>query len=323
MSDTNYTFIATENLVNYRLDKALAELTDFSRSKIKELIEDGFVTVNNIVILDAAYRLKAEQTMTLEIPPVQQSEMLPLDLPINIIYEDEHLLVLNKPSGLTVHPGAGNHNDTLANALIFHFGKNLSDVGGCERPGIVHRLDKDTSGLMVVAKNNISHARLAEQIALRDLKRVYKALIWGIPTPQEGKISTNIGRSRQDRTKMTVLQSGGKEATTFYKVEDIMASGQVSLLECRLQTGRTHQIRVHMSHIKHSVIGDQIYGHNQRKILKYFSGEQKMALENFKRQALHSSHMAFEHPITKEYLEFSCDMPEDMQNLLQILKSTI
>jgi 23S rRNA pseudouridine1911/1915/1917 synthase len=320
MFENNYTFIIPENLANNRLDKALSELSDLSRSKLKEYIEQGAVTVNNIAILDASYKVKAGQNINIEVPPLEPIDMQPLALELDIFFEDAHLIVLNKPAGLTVHPGAGNHNDTLANALIHHFGQNLSDIGGVERPGIVHRLDKDTSGLMIVAKNNIAHAALSEQIADRDVKRVYKTLVWGLPSPMEGKISTNIGRSRSDRTKMTVLSSGGKEAVTFYHVEEVLGSGQVSLVECKLQTGRTHQIRVHMSHIGHSVVGDPVYGHNQRKILKYFTGEQKFALENFKRQALHSAYIAFNHPVTNEFLEFSCDMPEDMQGLVNVLK---
>ncbi|MCC2646854.1 MAG: Ribosomal large subunit pseudouridine synthase RluD subfamily protein [Rickettsiaceae bacterium] len=320
MFENKYTFIIPENLANYRLDKALAELSILSRSKLKEYIEQGTVIVNNIAIKDAAFKVKAGQNIEIEVPPLEPIDMQPLALELDIFFEDEHLIVLNKPAGLTVHPGAGNYNDTLANALIYHFGQDLSDIGGTERPGIVHRLDKDTSGLMIVAKNNITHAALSEQIADRDVKRVYKTLVWGLPSPLEGKISTNIGRSRSDRTKMTVLQSGGKDATTFYKVEQVLDSGQLSLVECRLQTGRTHQIRVHMSHIGHSVVGDPVYGHNQRKILKYFTGEQKEALENFKRQALHSAYIAFTHPITDKFLEFSCDLPEDMQNLVDMLK---
>jgi 23S rRNA pseudouridine1911/1915/1917 synthase len=319
MFEDNYTFIIPEKLVNYRLDKALSELSSFSRSKLKGMIELGHVRINDIVITDATFKVQFEQIIHINLPQPKATDMLPLELDLDIIYEDEHLLVINKPAGLTVHPGAGNHNDTLANALIHHFGESLSDVGGIERPGIVHRLDKDTTGLMVVAKNNIAHADLAKQITLRTLKRIYNCLVWGIPNPLERTIVTQIGRSRADRTKMTVLHLGGKEAVTHYRVDEVLASGQISLVECRLQTGRTHQIRVHMSHISHSVVGDQLYGHNQRKILKYFSGEQKQALEDFKRQALHSAYIAFIHPINKQALEFSVPLPDDMQNLYELL----
>ncbi|MDF2965872.1 MAG: pseudouridine synthase [Rickettsiaceae bacterium] len=320
MFENNYTFIILENLANYRLDKALAEISELSRTKLKEYIENGFVRVDNKTVNDTNYKVKAGQLVNINIPPTPATNMDPFELKLDIRYEDEHLLVLNKPAGLTVHPGAGNYSDTLANALIYHFGKELSNIGGTERPGIVHRLDKDTTGLMVVAKNNIAHASLSEQISNRNLKRIYKTLVWGVPSPLESKIATNIGRSRSDRTKMTVLSIGGKEAITFYKVEEILASGQLSLVECRLQTGRTHQIRVHMSHIGHSVVGDQVYGHNQRKITKYFTGDQQLALENFKRQALHSAYIAFDHPIKGSFLEFSSDLPEDMDKLIHKIK---
>jgi 23S rRNA pseudouridine1911/1915/1917 synthase len=198
------------------------------------------------------------------------------------------------------------------------YGKSLSSIGGEERPGIVHRLDKDTSGLMIIAKNDDAHIKLSDDIAQRKVKRIYTALVWGNINPDSGKVETHIGRSSKDRTRMCVVDyPNGKHAVTHY--ETIQSFGYISMVECRLETGRTHQIRIHMSHISHSVVGDQAYGNNARKINLYYSGTQKEALQTFKRQALHSSKLEFTHPRTNELMYFESELPEDMQNLISIL----
>ena len=303
------------NLNNLRLDKALTHVVNsISRSQIQRMINDLQVLVNGVIISDSDFKVKENDVIALTMqdkPPLNLQEA---KIEIDVIYEDEDLIVINKAAGMTVHPGAGNHQDTLVNALLYH-GKSLSSLGGLERPGIVHRLDKDTSGLMVVAKNNFTHSSLASQLEKRDLVRKYKALVWGIINPQEGIIKNNIGRSKVSRQKMAILKFGGKEAVTYYKTEEIFFNGLISLIECRLSTGRTHQIRVQLSHLKHSVVGDQTYGSNNSKLAR---SPQIVAqkLLNFKRQALHSWYMSFTHPTNKRLMEFQSPLPQDMIEII-------
>ena len=239
------------------------------------------------------------------------------NIELDIVFEDADLIVINKAAGLVVHPGAGNYNYTLVNALLYH-SDSLSDMGGVIRPGIVHRLDKDTSGLMVVAKNNIAHARLANQIETRNLIRKYKALTWGVLNPLSGIIQTNIGRSINDRKKMTVLKSTGKNAITYYNTEQVFLNKLMSLVECKLETGRTHQIRVHLSHKGHSIVGDQKYGNNSRKIHNVPLLLQDKIVK-LKRQALHSWYIKFNHPITAMPMEFKADLPDDIKEVIRLL----
>ena len=243
-----------------RLDKFLAEkLPDISRSMVKKLVESGHIHKAGIVADNCAVKVKEGDVIAVEVPEPVQTDMRPADIPLNIIYEDKDFLVIDKQAGLTVHPGAGNHDDTLANALVAHCGESLSGIGGVMRPGIVHRLDKDTSGIMLAAKNDIAHHSLSEQIASRSLKRTYLAVCWGVMKPLNGRIEGNIGRSTKNRKKMAVVPSGGKTAATNYSTVEILSGGGASLVECRLETGRTHQIRVHMAHENHPLIGDQTY----------------------------------------------------------------
>lgn len=309
-----YSFKISENLDRMRLDKALSASSDFTRSRIQHLIKDGMVFINGQKADDCAKNVLFSDEITVIVPPPIDTTMRPADIDLDVIYEDEHLLVINKQAGLTVHPGAGQHDDTLANALLKHCGDSLSGIGGVARPGIVHRLDRDTSGLMVVAKNDISHTNLAKQIENRELKRVYKAILWGTPIPHEGDITANIGRNIKERTKMQVMHNGGKFAKTHYKVLEIL--GKLSLVECRLDTGRTHQIRVHMNHIGHSVVGDQTYGNNSRKISSHYKGDMADIISKLKRQALHSCYIEFTHPVTKALLSFSSTLPADLQEIL-------
>jgi 23S rRNA pseudouridine1911/1915/1917 synthase len=305
------------NSSNIRLDKFLTNnLSDLSRTRIKFLIENGYVLKDSTQIKECATKVKLGDRYKIAIPPVEPSEMRPTHMPLNIIYEDDDMLVINKPAGLTVHPGAGNFQDTLANALLAHCGDSLSGIGGVARPGIVHRLDKDTSGLLVVAKNDIAHHSLAAQIKDRSFKRIYTAIVWGMPMPVKGTITGNIARSSVNRKKMTIVKTGGKEAVTHYSVIESFGDNIASKVECKLETGRTHQIRVHFSSKGHSLLGDQTYGNPRKKILKLLP-----ELENFKRQALHSKQIHFLHPVTKKEMFFDSDLPEDLEELLNILMS--
>lgn len=316
MEQREYSFSICENLAKNRLDKILVEQTDLSRSKIKTLIEEGQLAIDGQQVKNVSHKTKLGEEVTLIVPETVPSTLEAQEIPLDIFYEDNDLLVINKQAGLTVHPGAGNYNNTLVNALLFHCKESLSGIGGVERPGIVHRLDKDTSGLMVVAKNDTAHLNLSEQIANRDFKRIYQALVWGVPNPLSGTISANINRHRIHRTRMSVVNHGGKTAVTHYETMKIFQNGSLSLVECRLKTGRTHQIRVHMSHAGHSLIGDQTYGNNKKKSSKYLVDEAYEAVDSFPRQALHSYHIEFTHPTTKEIMEFKIDLPQDMQDLI-------
>ena len=306
------------HLIGIRLDKALAELAELSRTKAAAAIREEKVKINGVINLDVSYKMQENDEILLSLDPVIQHEIKAMDIPIDIVYEDDDLIVINKQAGLTVHPGAGNHQDTLVNALVHLYGKELSSIGGEERPGIVHRLDKDTSGLMMIAKNDIAHEKLSNDIALRTVKRIYTALVWGNINPDKGIITTNIGRSPRVRTRMTVVEyPNGKIATTHY--ETIQSFGYISMVQCRLETGRTHQIRIHMSHIGHSVVGDQTYGNNIRKINMHYTDEKKAALMNFQRQALHSTCLEFEHPTTGKFMTFKSNLPEDIRGLIEAL----
>ncbi|WP_341794571.1 RluA family pseudouridine synthase [Rickettsia endosymbiont of Rhinocyllus conicus] len=299
-------------LSGLRLDKALSQLLEnVSRNQIQKAIKSSCVQINNVIILDSDILVKENDIILFSFKEPEELTIEAADIKLDIVYEDEDLIVINKAAGMTVHPGAGHHDDTLVNALLHHT-KNLSDIGSSERPGIVHRLDKDTTGLMVVAKNNKAHMLLANQIEQRQVVRKYKALVWGVINPLEGTIKNNIGRSRSDRQKMTILKYGGKEAVTYYKTLELFYGGSISMVECKLATGRTHQIRVQLSHLKHSVVGDQTYGNNDRKI-NHAPPELKAKLLDFKRQALHSWYLSFTHPTSNEVMEFSCDLPEDMK----------
>ncbi|WP_375330459.1 RluA family pseudouridine synthase [Candidatus Tisiphia endosymbiont of Nemotelus uliginosus] len=304
-----------KNLDGFRLDKALVSLiSKTSRSQVQKMICDSQVQVNSMIISDSNFKVKENDIISVFFKDPDPLKMQEADIKLDIFYEDEDLIVINKAAGMTVHPGSGNHQDTLVNALLHH-AKSLSSIGGLERPGIVHRLDKDTSGLMVVAKNNFAHVHLASQIESRNLVRKYKALVWGIINPQEGVIRNNIGRDRIIRQKMTVLKFGGKEAITHYKTEKIFFNGIISMVECRLATGRTHQIRVQLSHLKHSVVGDQTYGKNSKKFNCNFSIVPQKLMD-FKRQALHSWYISFSHPVSGKLLEFESPLPPDITGII-------
>jgi 23S rRNA pseudouridine1911/1915/1917 synthase len=290
-------------LSGQRLDKALAQLLpDLSRARVQALLSGGFVTPAH----EASLAVKEGAVYEVEIPPAKPVDTKGEDIPLEIVFEDEDVIVINKPAGLVVHPAAGNWDGTLVNALLWHRGEELSGIGGEQRPGIVHRLDKETSGLMVVAKNDLAHRNLTSQFSDRQLSRTYLALVWGVPEPRQGRIEAPVGRDPKNRKRMAVLRVGGKDAITDYVVEKVLAAGQMALVRCKLLTGRTHQIRVHMAHIRCPIAGDQVYG-----------GRRKNALEGFSRQALHAAELDFAHPKSGKLMHFEAGLPEDFANLLE------
>lgn len=322
MNDSTYHIQAEEKHKNLRLDKFLADsINDLSRNRLKALIESGCVKKSGELATNSKYKVKESDEFSIEIPEAEPSEMKPAaHVKLNIVHEDDDFLVIDKQAGLTVHPGAGNHDDTMANALLAHCGESLSGIGGVSRPGIVHRLDKDTSGLMVAAKHDKAHNHLADQISTRNLKRHYLAICWGVPVPHAGIIRTNIGRSDKNRVKMAVVKSGGKEAITNYKLLKIFGNSVASLVECKLDTGRTHQIRVHMAHLGFPIIGDPQYGKRSARLNKMLTPELTDFLQDFNRQALHSYKLGVEKPSNNDYIEFISEFPEDMQNMVNLLE---
>ncbi len=304
-----------------RLDKLIANNLDISRTKAQELIRQNNVLKHGLNITDCSYNVKLTDHFTVIIPPPENTNMEATEIPLQIIYEDEHLAVINKQSGLTVHPGAGNKNNTLANALIHHFKTNLSSIGGNDRPGIVHRLDKDTSGLMLIVKDDKSHQIISEDLAKRNIKRHYLALCYGLPQPIKGAINAPIGRHPINRVQMTVTAKNSRNALTNYVVKETFCNNAASLVECKLETGRTHQIRVHLTHINHPIIGDQVYGIKslKRNVILFPEEIQKTIIE-FNRQALHAYYLSFMHPITKTNLAFEIPLPQDISNLINLLR---
>lgn len=299
-----------------RLDKWLAACTNMSRSRLSALIAGGYVRLNGVSITDQDKKTAPGEVFEILVPPPVPAVPQAQEIALDVIYEDSDLLVLNKPAGMVVHPAAGNYDGTLVNALLAHCGASLSGIGGVVRPGIVHRIDKETSGLMVVAKNDETHQLLSAQFAVHSLERCYLALVWGMISPPAGEIETQIGRSRFDRKKMAVVSAGGKRAETHYKTLKVLAGGAVSLVECSLKTGRTHQVRVHMTSIGHPLIGDKIYGRVPKIALR---SDSLKAAAGFGRQALHSYKMTFEHPKTHETMHFEIPMAPDMQALADSL----
>lgn len=293
-----------------RLDSLIhSKAPELSRAAIQRLIKNGDIKVNS-ALSKMSHKVKAGEIITGTLPELDELSAIPEEIPINIKYEDKDLLVIDKSAGMVVHPAAGNYTGTLVNALLHHC-KDLSGIGGKLRPGIVHRLDKDTSGLMIVAKNDLAHINLSKQLKDKSLTRKYFAIIHGTPPQDEGKIDKMIGRSRTDRKKMAVVKEGGREAITFYKVIERFKSH--ALLELTLKTGRTHQIRVHLKSIKCPVIGDSVYGKG------FAESEQSLGIK-IKRQALHSHFLRFIHPRTGKSFEFDSPMPDDMNDVLQILR---
>ena len=314
-----YVYIIPDYLDKQRLDKALTDLcNESSRSQIQKAIKNEKLILNGQIISNISAKVRENDTIELVLEEEVQAGILPANIPLDIVYEDQDLIVVNKSSTMTVHPGAGDHKETLVNALLYH-SNSLSDIGGEIRPGIVHRLDKTTSGLMVVAKNNRAHAHLAGQIESGELIRQYRALVWGVVKPVEGIINLPMGRSKLDRKKMTTVKSGGKVAITHYKTIEVLHNGLFSLVECKLETGRTHQIRVHLSHGGHSIVGDQTYGNNSRKI-QGSPDYLKEELKKMNHQALHSFYISFIHPVSGIRREFEKGLPVDYNHLLEVIR---
>jgi 23S rRNA pseudouridine1911/1915/1917 synthase len=301
-----------------RLDRVLASRLDLSRSRLKALIESGRVAADGATIREPSTKVKPGQLLVVEVPPPEPDTPLPQAIPLQIRHEDEHLLVLEKPAGLVVHPAPGNPDLTLVNALLAHCGEALSGIGGVKRPGIVHRLDKDTSGLMVVAKSELAQAALAAAFAARTIDRAYLAIVRGVPLPRQGEITGNIGRARLNRQKMAVVAAGGRPALTRYRVLKEF-KGVAALVECRLATGRTHQIRVHLTERGHPLVGDSVYGSGRQA--RRAAGPVGEALARFPRQALHAFRLGFVHPASGETLAFESPLPADMAALLNTLES--
>jgi 23S rRNA pseudouridine1911/1915/1917 synthase len=318
----------TYDAQNIRIDKFLSEefvkiQPEINRSKIQKLItQDLVVDGNNNIISSSSYKIKPEQIITVVLPEARASNITPKKIDFEIIFEDDDLIVINKPANLTVHPGAGNQEDTLVNALLYTHKGQLSSISGDERPGIVHRLDKDTTGLMLVAKNDLTHQILSQDLQDRNIKRSYLAFIYGAFTPESGKIETKIGRNRQNRLKMSVTRGQGRIAITNYETVETYLDNFASLVKCNLETGRTHQIRVHMEHKKHSIIGDQSYGSCKKVLPKTveLSQEKQEFIKNFPRQALHSFEIQFTHQKTKKEMFFEIGLPKDLLELQKCLK---
>ncbi len=312
--------IVEDDAAGERLDKFLAEHgPDLSRMRAKALIQSGCVLSNGETIADASHRVKPG-LVVVTVPEAIDPIPVGQDIPLEIVFEDAHLVVIDKPAGLVVHPAAGNYDRTLVNALIFHCGDSLSGIGGVKRPGIVHRLDKDTSGLLVAAKSDAAHVGLATQFEKHTLERTYQAVVWGALTPTEGTIEGNIGRSPRNRKKMAVVERGGKTATTHYRALRRLGTTHgtiASVVECRLETGRTHQIRVHMMHSGHPVVGDPAYGRRRRAHV--LTDQAKAAVEAMSRQALHACTLGFCHPITREELRFDSPIPAEIEDLIAAL----
>jgi 23S rRNA pseudouridine1911/1915/1917 synthase len=301
-----------------RLDRTLAQLHPaISRARFQRLIATGQVRIDDRVVDDPGLKVKSGQHMTIDVPEAEPAAPVAEHIPLEILYEDRHLIVLNKQAGLVVHPAAGHASGTLVNALLAHCGEELSGIGGVKRPGIVHRLDKDTSGILVIAKTDEAHKGLSQQFAAhgRDgrLERAYLAFVWGVPERKSGTIATGIGRSNANRQKMAVSnRADAREAITHYKVLENFGM-LCSLVECRLETGRTHQIRVHMAHIGHPLLGDQLYGAGFRSSMKKLPADAQETLRTLNRQALHAAVLGFVHPVSGKHLRFESALPSDFQ----------
>ena len=305
-----------------RLDKWLAgAVADLSRERLKTLIKQGRVRADGETITDPSYGVKPGQTFDVDVPEPTSPIPKPQEIPLVIAYEDEAVIVVNKPAGLVVHPAPGNPDHTLVNALIYHCGDSLSGIGGVRRPGIVHRLDKDTSGLMIAAKSDAAHQALAADFAARRIDRKYLALVWGVPKPSAGKIEGNIGRSPKNRRKMAIVSRGGREALTQYKVQERFGDA-VSLIQCKLATGRTHQIRVHMTHIGHPIVGDATYGRAPARKLRSLPMDTAQAISDANRQLLHAGTLGFRHPSTEAVMSFDSDLPVEFETIITKLRRT-
>jgi len=327
MSETLHHLTAEPAETGLRLDRFLASrLADVSRSRLQALIRDGRLHIAGQAVCDPGRRVKPGERIELVLPAAIDAAPLPEPIPLSVVFEDAHLIVVDKPAGLVVHPAAGHASGTLVNALLAHCGASLSGIGGVRRPGIVHRLDKDTSGLLVVAKTDQAHQGLAQQFAAHGadgrLIRDYLALVWGVPEREQGTVRAALARSQSNRLKIAVMRSGGRAAVTHYRVERVLPGPQqplVSVVRCRLETGRTHQIRVHMRHIGHPVVGDATYGSGFAASARNLNPMAQSLLNTLNRHALHAATLGFEHPVTGRALRFQSPLPTDLQGLIAAL----
>ncbi|MDB9796122.1 RluA family pseudouridine synthase [Pelagibacteraceae bacterium] len=322
MSDKLTKFLIKKEDSESRLDIILAKLIpDLTRSNLKKIIQLEQVKINSYIEKSPSKKLKTNDILEINLTPAEEIKILPTKIKIDIVYEDKDLLVVNKPAGMVVHPGAGNYKETLVNALIYKYKNKLSDINGITRPGIIHRIDKETSGLLVVAKNNKAHSNLGKQFSDHSIKRTYQALAWGVLRPLNSRIETLIGRSRKNRQLMSVTEITGKKSVTNYKtlkVFNVKDIPKISFIECELETGRTHQIRVHMAYKGNSLLGDQQYGKKNLRFKKINEDfEDKLKILN--RQALHAKNLGFIHPTSKKLINFESKLPRDFKKILDLL----
>ncbi len=327
-----------------RLDKALARDVpaeeNLSRTRLARLINEGAVTVDGAVVEDPKAKIAEGAQIEITVAEAEDSHIGPEDIPLEVVYEDDDLIVINKPAGMVVHPAPGSPNGTLVNALLHHCGEDLSGVGGVKRPGIVHRIDKETSGLLVVAKSDAAHHGLAAQFEAHSVERYYRAICYGVPDANDPRLrgikgvsfepgnimrlTTQLARHKTDRQKQAVLFHGGRHAVTRARIVEVFGSpGSLSLIECWLETGRTHQIRVHMAHAGHGLVGDPVYGGKRKLAARAFTPEAAEAVQTFPRQALHAAVLGFEHPVSGQALRFEAPLPQDMADLLENLRKPL
>ena len=322
MTDNSIKFLVNREEVGSRLDVILTKrITSLTRSNLKKVIESKKVKINGSIISSPSKKIKDNEFIVVNLIKETNLKIKPSKIKLNIIYEDDDVAVINKPAGMVVHPGAGNFEDTLVNALINQYKKKLSDINGNLRPGIVHRIDKETSGLLVIAKNNLAHSKLGEQFSNHSIKRKYLALSWGVMRPLKGKIQTLISRNKKNRQLMAVSEFKGKKAITNYstkKIYNIKNIPKISFLEFDLETGRTHQIRVHMAYKKNFLLGDKQYGKKNIKFKK-INKEFEKNLKKLNRQALHAKSLGFIHPKTNKFVNFESEIPADFKKILDLL----
>lgn len=300
-----YSFLVDEKSTGFRIDKYLShEMSDFSRAYIQKLIKESNVFVNDKIV-KSNYKLNPNDLILIQVPENQEPEILPEDISLDILYEDQDVLIVNKPKGMVVHPSAGHYTKTLVNAVMYHCKNDLSGINGVLRPGIVHRIDMDTTGALIVCKNDFSHNSIAEQLKQHTINRKYRAIVYGVIKEEEGVIDAPIGRHPIDRKKMAINEKNGKNAITHYKI--IKRFKNFTYIECQLETGRTHQIRVHMASIQHPLLGDQLYGPNRKNI-------------KLQGQTLHAMTIGFIHPRTNQYMEFEAPLPEYFEKILLSLE---
>ncbi len=323
-SDRPILLTVPEESAGERIDRFLTtalarHLPAISRSRVQALIAEGCVSDAGGTLGEASRKVKQGQRFAVFLPDPEPAKPEAQAIALSVVYEDEALIVVDKPAGMVVHPAPGSQDGTLVNALLAHCGASLQGVGGVRRPGIVHRLDKDTSGLLVAAKSDAAHQGLIEQFSARTVRRRYQALVWGLPSQMEGRIEGNIGRHPKHRQKMAVLERGGRPAVTHYRVLKSLGDGAAAQLRCRLETGRTHQIRVHLAELGHGLIGDPLYGRVSPARRKALSPAALESVQSFRRQALHAEELGFLHPLSGKCLKFLSSLPEDHQSLLDIL----